>query len=175
MKFAISRLVVLVSLLFMGLSNLAAAQSAELKIGYIDLQRIIDSSAEGQRARDEIQQKAKELEQQAKQMEESLKTQKADFDNQSDALTPEARSEKRDELAKLERDLSRFVKDSQAELRLTEQRSLKQLLENVGKLVVEYGKQNNFTIIVEASNILYGADSINITDDVIQAYNAGKK
>ena len=96
---------------------------------------------------------------------------KADIDKQQEVLTPEARSQKRDELAKFERDYTRFVQDSRNELRLVEQRSLKQLLEDVGKIVVEYGKTNNFTLILEAGNILYGADQIEITEDIIKLYN----
>ena len=63
------------------------------------------------------------------------------------------------------------MQDSRNELRLVEQRSLKQLLEDVGKIVVEYGKTNNFTLILEAGNILYGADQIEITEDIIKLYN----
>ncbi|PID58109.1 hypothetical protein CSB45_05325 [candidate division KSB3 bacterium] len=150
----------------------ASAQSAVMKIGFVDLQRVINSSAEGKKAQDELKKRADEFGAQAKEMQERLRRMKADYDKQIDVLTPEAKSQKRDEISKLERDYSRFINDSQSELRMVEQRALKQLLEKVGKLVVEYGKQKNFTLILESGNILYGAEQIEITDDVIALYNS---
>ncbi len=147
------------------------AQTEPMKIGFVDLQRVIDSSEQGKTAQDEIKKKSEELAQQAKKMEDEYNQMKADFDNQQEALTLEAKAQKRDELAKFERDYTRFVQDSRNELRLVEQRSLKQLLEDVGKIVVEYGKTNNFTLVLEAGNILYGADQIEITEDIIKLYN----
>ena len=147
------------------------AQGETIKIGFVDLQRVIDSSEQGKTAQDEIKKKSDELTAQAKKMEENYNQMKADIDKQQEVLTPEARSQKRDELAKFERDYTRFVQDSRNELRLVEQRSLKQLLEDVGKIVVEYGKTNNFTLILEAGNILYGTDQIEITEDIIKLYN----
>jgi outer membrane protein len=152
----------------------ASAQSANMKIGFVDLQRVIDSSAEGQKAQDELKKRADEFNAQAKEMQDSLQAMKADYDKQFEVLTAEAKSQKRDEISKLERDYSRFVNDSQNELRMVEQRALKQLLENVGKLVMKYGKQEDFTLILEAGNILYGAEQIEITDDIIALYNSGK-
>ncbi|GAK49538.1 outer membrane chaperone Skp/OmpH [Candidatus Moduliflexus flocculans] len=147
------------------------AQGETMKIGFVDLQRVIDSSEQGKAAQDEVKKKSDELTEQAKKMEDEYNKMKADFDNQQAMLTPEAKNQKRDELAKFERDYTRFVQDSRNELRQVEQRSLKQLLEDVGKIVVEYGKNNNFTLILEAGNILYGADQIEITADIIKLYN----
>ena len=153
-------------------SSNAFAQSAEIKIGFVDLQRVIDSSEEGKRAQGEIQQKAQEFGEQAKQKQEEIQTFQADYQKQFDLLTPEARAEKQNDIAKLERDYTRFAQDSQNELRLIEQRALKQLLESVGKVVVEYGRANNYTLILEAGGILYGADSIELTEDILNTYNS---
>lgn len=152
----------------------ASAQSAELKIGFVDLQRVIDASDEGKQAQIDIKKRADELGVQATEMQKALQTMKADYDKQFEVLSLEAKSQKRDEISVAERDYSRFINDSQADLRNIEQRSLKLLLESVGKLVMEYGKQENFTIILEAGNILYGAEQIEVTDDVIALYNSKK-
>ncbi len=155
-----------------GMMTSAVAQTTDMKIGFVDLQRVIDSSGEGQRAQEDIKAKAKELENEAKQMKDDIQALKTDFAGKSDMLTAEAKRQKQDEIGKKERDLSRFVQDSQSELRLIEQRALKQLLEDVGKLVVEYGDANDFTLILEAGSILYGSGSINITEEIISQYNA---
>ena len=161
-----------VSLLSVGMSTNTFAQSGEYKIGFVDLQRVIDASEEGARAQEQMKQKADELAVQAKAMKDDIQQMKDEYDKQAMALTPEARTEKRDEISKKELDYNRFVKDSQSELRLIEQRALKQLLEDVGRVVVEYGKTHNYTVIFEAGNILYGSSAIELTEEIIQEYNS---
>ena len=160
-----------VFMICLGMTVGAFAQSVEIKVGFVDLQRVIDSSEEGKRAQAEMKKKADELAQQARQMQQEMQKIKTDYETQALALTPEARTQKRDELVKLERDYNRFVQDSQTELRALEQRALKQLLEEIGKLVVEYGKTNNYTLIFEAGNILYGSDNIELTQEIINLHN----
>lgn len=46
---------------------------------------------------------------------------------------------------------------------------LKELLSEIGKDVIKYGEKYNYTIILEAGNILYAADNIEISDDIIRA------
>lgn len=153
----------------------ASAQTAEMKIGFVDLQRVIDASDEGKQAQIDIKKRADELGVQATEMQRALQSMKTDFDKQFEVLSLEAKSQKRDEISNLERDYSRFITDSQNELRNIEQRALKQLLETVGKLVLEYGQQENYTLILEAGNILYGAEQIEVTEEVIELYNSKKQ
>lgn len=151
------------------------AQSADIKIGFVDLQRIIDSSEGGKRAQVEIKKRADELNLQAKKMKEELQVMKENYDKQADVLTEDARIEKLETIRKLELEYNRFMKDSREEIGKAEQWALKQLLEDIGKLVVEYGRENGYTLIVEAGTILYGADSINLTDEIIKLYNLRKQ
>jgi len=153
------------------------AQSAPVKIGFIDLQQVINASEEGRKAQEAIQQKADEYKAQADQIKAKIDMLTEDLKKQmdADALTPAARAEKQDEISKLELDYNRFVNDSREELGKAEQRALQQLLEDIGKLVVEYGQQNGYSVILEAGNILYGADNIEITADVIALYNSRKE
>lgn len=162
-----------ISLLLMVCLGGAGMLSAQtLKIGFVDLQKVIDASEEGKRAQEQIKQKADELSQQAKDMKEALNAAKDAYTSQAMALTEEARRQKEDEIARLERDYNRFISDSKVELRTTEQRVLKELLEEVGKVIVTYAADNEFTLVLESGNILYGAPSIEITDEIIYIYNA---
>jgi outer membrane protein len=155
-----------------GMLATAGVQAAELKIGWVDLQRVINASEEGKQAQAEIQVKADEYTAQADQMKAQLEAMAADYNNQEELLTAAAKSEKEDEIKKLEVEYNRFIQDSRDELARAEQRALKGLLEDIGKLVVQYGEQEGFAVILEAGNILYGAASIEVTDDIIALYNA---
>lgn len=166
--------VCVISIVCVSFSTGAFAQATAIKIGFVDLQRIIDASEEGQQVRADIQKEADKLSQQAEQMQEKIDTLRNEYQEQTEFLTADAKQEKRDEIGKLELDYSRFVKDSRTELQKAEQRALQQLLIEIGKIIVEYGQENEYTVILEAGNILYGADSINLTDDIVNYYNLKK-
>ena len=158
-----------------GIAGKGWAQAGAVKIGFVDLQRVIDASEEGKKAHETIQKKADELSQQAQKSKADIQAMKDDYDKKAEALTPQARAEKQDAIAKKSVDYDRFVKDSQTDLKMAEQRALKQLLENVGALVVKYGKENGFAVILEAGNILYGAENIDLTNEIVKVYNSQKK
>ena len=165
-------LVVVCSMCIGLFGNTSLTRAAEMKIGWVNLQQVINASEQGKRAQQEIQKKADEYTLQADQMKAEIEAMTDDLKKQADVLTPAAKREKKDTIAKLEVEYNRFVQDSRDELGRSEQRALAGLLEDIGILVVEYGKQEGFAVILEAGNILYGAESIDITDDIIALYNA---
>ncbi len=150
----------------------AFAQTTTLKIGYVDLQQVIDASQGGKQARAEIQKKADELSQKAEDMKQELAALQQDYEQQALALSPEAKTQKRDQISKLERDYSRFVKDSKSELRVIEQRALQELYKEIEEIVVEFGQQQGFDAILERQVFLYASEAIDVTDQVIALYNS---
>jgi outer membrane protein len=162
----------LVSIVCVGLSVRTFAQSPDGKIGVVDLQRVIDSSEKGKQAQAEVQKKGDELSQKVKAMEDELQAMKADIEKQSVALTPEAKQEKLDALEKKDVEYQRFVKDAQAEFRKAEQRALKDLYDQIRQLVVKYGKDNNYAVIIEVQTVIYRADAVDITNEIIKVYNS---
>lgn len=160
--------------ILVGMLTGVSIQAQELKIGWVDLQRVINASEEGQQAQAEIQKKADEYTRQADELKAELAALAADYKNQEGVLTAAARSEKQDKISRLETEYNRFVQDSRDELSRAEQRTLQGLLQTIGKLVVEFGEQQGYALILEAGNILYGSTSIEVTDAIIALYNERK-
>lgn len=165
---------ILMGALIIGVFLAVSAAAADVKIGWVDLQRVINASEEGRQAQAQIQQKADEYTRQADQMKQELETMAADYKAQEEMLSAAARGEKQDAIAKLEVEYNRFVQDSRDELARAEQRALQGLLQDIGKLVVEFGEQEGYAVILEAGNILYGSESTEVTDDIIALYNQRK-
>ncbi len=163
---------VIVCVVCLGSSLNVFAQSGEMKIGFIDLQKVIDASEKGKRIRDTIQKKADELSQQVKALEEDLKAMRADYNTQAALLTGEAKGEKQDALQRKDLDLKRFVKDSEAELRKAEKRALQELYQDIGRIITDYGKKHNYTAIFERQTIVYVAENIDLTNEIITLYNS---
>jgi outer membrane protein len=162
----------LISIVCVGWSVRTFAQSPDGKIGVVDLQRVIDSSEKGKQAQAEVQKKGDELSQKVKAMEDELQAMKADIEKQSVALTSEAKQEKLDAIEKKDVEYQRFVKDAQAEFRKAEQRALKDLYDEIRQIVVKYGKDNNYAVIMEIQMVIYRADAVDLTNEIIKVYNS---
>jgi len=164
--------VCVVSIVCVSFSVSAFAQSGEIKIGFVDLQKVINSSEKKKQAEEEYKKKVDELNQQADLFKQELKQLKEEYDQQAEFLKDEAERQKRDELSEKELEFNRFNKDSELKLKRFEQRIFEQLLEEIGKLVIEYGKEHNYTAIFERQMMVYAVESIDLTDEIIELYNS---
>jgi outer membrane protein len=92
-------------------------------------------------------------------------------------LSEQARREKEKEYQQKVKELEWLVKDSNEELRKLEQEMLDRLMKSLQKVVEKIGAQENYTLILEenASSVLYAPKEMDITDQVIKAFDAAKE
>jgi outer membrane protein len=69
----------------------------------------------------------------------------------------------------------RAMGDQQQELRQKEGEMTGDILKELEKIVVEVGKADKFTIILERSQILYSDQATDITNKVIEVFNSRSK
>ena len=62
-------------------------------------------------------------------------------------------------------------------MRKAQEKEKKRMLKELGKVIEKIGSEENFTLIIEkrAGGVLYWADSIDITEKVIRAYEQMKE
>jgi Skp family chaperone for outer membrane proteins len=75
------------------------------------------------------------------------------------------------------RDFERAYKDSQGELQLKDNELTADILKEINVVVQEYGKEQGYTLILEnsSSTVLYSSQNADLTDRIIEVYNARKK
>ena len=164
--------VCVVSMICVSFSVSTFAQSGDLKIGFVDLQRVINSSAKKKQAEEEYKKRVEEYTQQANLLKQELEQLQDELDQQAEFLKDEAKRQKLDEISEKKLEYDRFKKDSETKLKRYEQRIFEELLEEIGKLVVEYGKERNYTAIFERQMMVYVTESIDLTDEIIELYNS---
>lgn len=150
-----------------------SASAQEIKIGYVDLQRALNDSEAGRKAKEEFKKQVDKLQ-------VDLKRKKDELDNLKDRLEKKALVMKEDERREMEkdyqrklRDFERDYKDSQGELQLKDNELTRDLLLELQGVIAEYGKNGKYTVILElsSSSVLYGDPSVDLTDQIITAYN----
>ena len=169
------RLVVLV-LVCVGLVA-TQIQAASQKIGYVDLQKALNLSAAGKDAKEQIKVKVQSYDADVQARQEELKKLKEDLEKQAMLLSEEARNAKERDYQQKVKDYQRFTKDIQETLQQTDADLTRKILESLLKVVQEVGKNEGYTMVLEKteSSIVYADESIDISDEVIKAFDAKGK
>lgn len=154
------------------MASVALAETTP-KIGYVDLQRALNESDAGKKAKEEFKVQVDKLQ-------ASLKKQKDDIDAMKDQLEKKAVVMKEEERANLEdqyqkklRDFERNYKDSQADLQKKDNELTGVIIKDLQGVIRDYGEREGYTLILESTSsaVLYGAKEADLTDELIQQYN----
>jgi len=151
--------------------------AAEVKIGYIDMQRALNLSEPGLQAKSQLQERLKDYQLQINVKQEELQKLKTDLEKQGMTLNESARAAKEKDYQQKLKDFQRFTKDAEEDLQARDGEFTKKILETLEKLINEYGKKHGYTIILDArgSALLYADQSADLTDALLKALNATVK
>jgi outer membrane protein len=147
----------------------------KLKIGYIDIQKVIAESQAGKRARDRFQAQIKKAEADIMKERQELDRLKSDLDKKGPLLKDDERRNLEADLQKRSVNLQRSMSDHQRDLQVKNNEMMSDILKELEKIVNEVGKAEKFTLILERSQILYSDQGIDITSKVIETYNSRAK
>jgi len=154
--------------------SLSFAQE-RIKIGYIDIQRVIGESQAGKRARDRFQAQVKKAEADIIKERQDIERLKSDLEKKGPLLKEEERRNLELDLQKRSVNLQRSMSDYQQDLQVKNNEMMSDILKELEKIVNEVGKAEKFTMILERSQILYSDQGIDITSKVIETYNSRAK
>jgi outer membrane protein len=157
------------------LSCTVALAQERIKIGFIDVQRIISESQAGKKAKDRFQAQVKKAEADVQKERQDLERLKNDLDKKGPLLKDEERRNLEADLQKRSVILQRTLGDYQQDLQRRNNEMMAEILKELEQVVTEVGKADKFTLILERSQILYSDQAIDITNKVIDAYNTRMK
>jgi outer membrane protein len=159
-------------LLFMWTSTSFAAD----KIGFINLQEIIQNSSAGKKAAEEFKKIFEKKQDTIKTMEADVKKLKDELEKQGAVMTPSARSDKESTYQRKLRDYQLFVDDTNKELQKRDQEYSQKMIPDILKAVRAIGEREKFTLIMDFSTtpLPYHDKAADITKKVIEEYNKGQ-
>lgn len=160
-----------------GVLALAAPARAELKIGVVDLRRALHDSAAGKKAQEQFSGEFEKANSSFNGEKDRLEKAQDDLEKQKVVLKPEERKTKADDIEKRKLELKHKAEDLQAELQKKDNELTSRIFKDIAEVIQEIGEREGYTVILEnsSSGVLYGAKSIDMTDEVIRAFDARKK
>lgn len=149
------------------------------KVGIMNTQLAIISTAEGKKAADELQAqyapKRTELERKQKDIQE-LQDQ---VRRQERTLSPEALADLRRQIESKTKDLNREAEDVQDEFQKKEAEIVNRIGQKMLRVVDRYAQDNGYAVILDVgspqSPVLYASNTVDVTQDIIKLYDVTYK
>ncbi|HEX7232881.1 MAG TPA: OmpH family outer membrane protein [Candidatus Binatia bacterium] len=157
------------------LSGSVASAQERIKIGFIDIQRVISESQPGKRASDRLQAQIKKAEGDVVKERQDLEKLRADIEKKGPLLKDEERRNLEADYQRRSVTLQRAMSDYQQDLQQKRNEMMSDILKDLEQIVNEIGKADKFTLILERSQILYSDQGIDITSKVIETFNSRMK
>jgi len=151
--------------------------AADAKIGYVDMQRALNESETGKKARAEVKGQVDKLESQLKGKKDELEKLKDELDRKAVVMRDEERRKMQDDFERKRLDLKRKFEDAQAELQKKDNELTGSIIKELQEVIRQIGERDRYTMILEmsSSGLLYSDKSTDLTDEVLAAYNSRKK
>lgn len=157
--------------------NVNVALAEDFKIGLIDLQRCLEKSKEGQKIFQLLKKKKGVLQRQLDKKQKELLELRNELEKQGMMLSMDAQEDKKKTIERKARELEYFFKDVNEEMIRAQEKEKKRIFKELGKVIEKIGSEGNYALIMErrAGGVLYWADSIDVTEKLIKAYDQIKE
>lgn len=152
-----------------------AFSAEQVNIGFVDLQRALNESEPGKKAKAELE--ALIIKRQGW-IDEKINAKerfKEELQKQAVVLSDEELSKRQDELERMEREIDRMIEDSTAELQKKQREEELAILKELDAIITELGEKENLAVILPSEVVLYSRDGMDVTDLLIKRYNELKK
>lgn len=150
--------------------------AADLKLGNVDMQKILLLSDAGKDAKEQLAVKAAKYEAEKNVKEEDLKKLKGELEKQSVLLSESARVAKEKEYQQRLKEYQRFLKDAQDDLQAKNDEYTNKIVDEIVKVVQDFGRKNGYTyIFVKNESMLFMDDKVDLTDELLKQFNATRK
>lgn len=160
--------VVAVALALLG----SLAQAQELKIGYVDLQRVLRDAQPAKAAQVKLESEFGKREKELADLAARLKAASERLDRDAPTLAESERSRRQRELVEQDREFQRKRREFQEDLTQRKNEELAQVLDRANRAVKQIFDQEKYDLILQ--EVVFASPRVDITKRVIDALNNGK-
>jgi len=167
-SFLFSAIIVVILLVY----NIVLAEDFA-RVGVLDLQRCLKESKEGQKVFQILKKKKEDLQRRLDTRQRELLELRKELEKQSMMLSMDAQEGKKRTIDRKTRELEYLYKDLNEEMVRSQGKEQQRIFKELEKIIEKIGSEENYTLIMgkRVGGVLYFSKSIDITDQVIKAYD----
>jgi outer membrane protein len=142
------------------------------KFAFVDLQRALEETEDGKRAKAKLKADFDRKQQELDQKQEELKKMKEAFDKKAQLMKPEALQKEQKELQDRFVELQNIYARLQKDLAQKEQEATRGIFGKLQLVVGKIAEREHFSMVLEKNAaVVWGQPSLDITNEVIRMYN----
>ena len=166
---------IIMALMIAVLASSGLAQQI-IKIGVVNSQEVLETSAEGKRVLAQLQDKDKRNQAELTRRDAEIQDLQTRLNTQRLTLTPEALRNLTADLQRKQTERNRFYEDAGREMNELADRLFQRIQNELLPIIEQMGKENGLDVIFDLgkSGAIYFSPTVDITPDVILRYDASK-
>lgn len=147
------------------------AQTQELKIGYVNLDKVLRDAAPAKVAQSKLRAEFGRRDKDLVELEERLKAASEKYDKEAMTMADSERTRRQRELIEQDREFQRKRREYQEDLNQRQNEEVASILERANRVVKQIAEQEKYDLIVQEA--VYVSPRVDITDKVVRALNVG--
>ena len=161
-----------IALSFLASVSALAADGGALKVGVMNVQKVLVQSEPGVHAKAVFEKKKDELEATFRADQEKLQKMQEEIEKKSSVWSKEKKDEQVLEFNRLRRDLQTKSEDARMEMKRLQDKELEPIIKQLETVVDTYGEKNGFSIILDSKNgVIFYNKTLDISDALIEELN----
>ncbi len=162
--------IVLVTVLFL---MSAVVVKADFKAGVVDMQKAIQATEAGKKAKKELEKEFEKKKVELKKKEEDLKKRAEEFEKKKMVLSDKVREEQQIEIQQEMMKFREELNKSQMNIQQKERELTKPILDKIQKAIADTAKEKELSVVLEKAeqSVMWAKPEMDITDEVIKKAN----
>ncbi len=158
-------------------SLLSLAVHAESKVGYVDVQKAIQSTAAGKKAKESLDAEYNKRKKDLDKKKADIEKMGQDLEKKRAVLSEEVMGKKSAELQEEMMKFQKQVAENQLEIQKKEKELVEPILNKMKTLIEKVATEKQYSMVLEkqGQNVLYAQKDADLTDDVVKAYEKDNK
>ena len=141
------------------------------KIGVVSIQKVLLTSSVGKMVKAQMNKKFREIQTILNEKNDEIKKLRENLEREALVMSKEKQQEREREIRIKINDIKELQKKYEKDMKLLNDRAVKRVRTDILKIIKEIGKKEGFLLIISNEVVLYSPTSIDVTDQLIQAYN----
>jgi outer membrane protein len=161
----------IIGVVLLGLAGAGTAR-ADIRLVYVDIQRALNECRAGKQAKTDFRTRIERLQSKLQREQEDVEGLKHQLEQKGALMQPDQRQNLEDDYAKKLRQFQDDYKNSRDELQQKDNEVTGAIVRDLATVVRQLGQKNGYTMVMEKGTLLWAIPGIDITDQVIRAYDA---
>lgn len=154
----------------------AAMAKAETKIGYVDVQKAIQATAAGKKAKETLDAEYGKRKKELDKKKADIEKMNQDLEKKKTVLSEEVMGKKQLELQEEMMKFQKTVAENQMQIQKKEKELVEPILNKLKSVIQKVAQEKGYTMVLEkqSQNLLYAQQDADLTDAVVQTFEKTK-